>query len=324
MSPTTAPIPFPDACQFKYNLETTDGGEYVILPVGSWVKGGSTVSTGGTALDLSPYKPGQLVRYGGDARKCKGHPYTGYCAGWSPFIQDSPDFNPIHSPQGWEEANCEAVGASATHTDDEYEASDDGPVFDSNGKVLVNKAGDCQTGVSVDAAASNDSSATNPEDFFKASPAVKACQKCDSGEGLDSTSTPKVCTDCQDGAEDEIVDRKSVCVCKNGASNPWAAPADHCKSCPSGKKYLGNDATNAAGDATCETCPSGFVYTTLTNGSSVDYKLCCKDSGCEDSSGTANILSECYDGTTGKNHCAAAGINVSTTTSTIMAITSSW
>jgi len=307
MSPTTAPIPFPDACQFKYNLETTDGGEYVILPVGSWVKGGTTVSTGGTALDLSPYKPGQLVRYGRDARKCKGHPYTGYCAGWSPFIQDSPDFNPIHSPQGWEEANCEAVGASDTHTNDELgEYSNNGPVFDSNGKVLVNAFGSCQTGVDTEAEAFRDSGATNPEDYFKASPAVKGCQKCPSGEGLDSTSTPKECTECLDGAEDEIVDRKSVCVCTNGASNPWADLADHCKSCPSGKKYLGNDTTNASGDATCETCPSGFVYTTVTNGTT-DYKLCCTVSGCEDEGGLVS-LAECYDGTTDQWQCKDAGI----------------
>mmetsp|Transcript_30675 Transcript_30675/g.48076 ORF Transcript_30675/g.48076 Transcript_30675/m.48076 type:complete len:758 (-) Transcript_30675:229-2502(-) len=307
MSPTTAPVPLATACQFKYNLETTDGGEYVILPVESWEKGGSTVSTGGTALDLSPYKPGQLVRYGGDARKCKGHPYTGYCAGWSPFIQDSPDFNPIHSPQGWEEANCEQVGASAIHTNDEYEASDDGPVFDSNGKVLVNKAGDCQTGVSDDAVVANNSEATNPEDYFKASPAVKGCQKCDSNKGLDSTSTPKVCTSCQAGAEDEIVDRKSVCVCTNGASNPWDTVADHCKSCPSGKKYLGSDTSNASGDATCETCPSGFVYTTRKNSLHDEYKLCCTVSGCEDDDGLVS-LAECYDGTTAKTHCQATGL----------------
>jgi hypothetical protein len=256
-------------------------------------------------LDLSPYKPGQLVRYGRDARKCKGHPYTGYCAGWSPFIQDSPDFNPIHSPQGWEEANCEAVGASPDHEDDEYEASDDGPVFDSNGKVLVNKAGECQTGVSDDAAASNDSDATNPEDYFKASPAVKGCQECASGKGLDSDDTPKECTACQVGAESDVVDRKSVCVCKNGASDPWADQDDHCKSCPSGKKYLGNE-KNDVGDGTCETCPSGFVYTSLTN--TDEYKLCCKDSDCADD-GTANTLDECYDGTTDKTHCEDAGLS---------------
>ncbi len=300
MSPTTAPVQFTNACQFKYNLETTDGGEYVILAAGSWVKGGSTVSTGGTALEL--YKSGQLVRYGGDARKCKSHPYTGYCAGWSPFIQDSPDYDSIKSSRGWEEATCVAVGGSADDTNDEYEASDDGPVFDSNGKVLVNKAGACQTGVATDAVDANPSGAINPEDYFKASPAVKACQKCPSGMGFVTTVDPEYCGSCFNGADDDIVDRKSVCVCTNGASDPWAAADAQCKSCPSGKNYLGNDTTNASGDATCETCPSGFVYTTLTN--SDEYKLCCKNSGC-----VANTVDDCYDGTTAKTHCTAAGLS---------------
>eukprot|EP00984_Skeletonema_dohrnii_P029986 scaffold21020_cov77-Skeletonema_dohrnii-CCMP3373.AAC.1 len=45
-------------CQFKYKLETTGGGEYVILQAESWEKGGATIATGGTALGL--YKPGNL------------------------------------------------------------------------------------------------------------------------------------------------------------------------------------------------------------------------------------------------------------------------
>ena len=105
MSPTLSPttldsnnVEAKKACQFKYNLETTDDGAYVVLQAESWQKGGSSISTGGTALEL--YKPGQLVRYGEDARKCSAWPYSGYCEGYSPFVQDSPDYNPYQSSQG--------------------------------------------------------------------------------------------------------------------------------------------------------------------------------------------------------------------------------
>jgi hypothetical protein len=251
------------------------------------------------------YKAGHLVRYGGNARKCKAWPYTGYCEGWSPFIQDSPDYNPVLSPKGWEAATCEAVGAGA---DDTFNPSVKGPVFASNGKMLVNKDGECQQGTAT--SDGNDSGAINPGDYFKPSPAVKGCQQCPADEGLDSLSHPLVCTPCPAGTGSEIVNGKSVCVCDNGASNPWAADADHCKSCPGGKRYLGNE-DNTAGDGTCEPCPTGLVYTTRADDAgSATFKLCCKDSGCSDN-GHDNILSECFDGKTAKTFCVAADINVS-------------
>jgi hypothetical protein len=160
--------PTKHACQFKYKLPTSTANEYVVLQAESWVNGGQTIATvtGGTPLTL--YKVGTLVRYGRDARKCNSYPYNGYCRQFSPFEQDSSSFNPILSPKGWSETTCEDV-QSVTDTGDDktadtFQPSIGGPLFASNGNLLVDADGKCVNG------------ATNPEDYFK-SPDVKGCQK---------------------------------------------------------------------------------------------------------------------------------------------------
>jgi len=320
ISPTDAPTTLAmntDAtkkvCQFKYKLETTDGGEYVILQAESWEKGGGTIATGGKALEL--YKPGHLVRNGRVARKCNNYPYYFYCDAWSPFVSDdSSVYNPSLSRQGWADATCENVASKldvgGTGSEDEFSGSTKGPVFASNGNVLVDASGTCQIGESTAAA----SSAINPGDYFKLSPAVKGCQKCNAGLGLGSTATPKVCTACLAGTTGEIVDSKSQCVCDNGATDPWDAAGNHCQACPAGGRYLGkvvNDGTGVCEDA----CPTAHpVYTSKTSGQGT-FKLCCKAAGCTSDGGIA----DCFDGTgNAKTFCTAAGATAHPTTTPSM------
>ncbi|KAK1735649.1 PT domain-containing protein [Skeletonema marinoi] len=228
ISPTDAPTmlasnpnPIKRVCQFKYKLDTTSDGEYVVLQAGSWQKGGTTIATvtGGTPFDL--YKPGQLVRDGRVARKCNPYPYSLYCSGWSPFVQDSSNYNPTLSRLGWDEATCEDVEHTNQASEvlsgknDEF-VSNLGPLFASNGHLLVKKDGTC---VNL---------AINPEDYFKSSPAVKGCQKCATDNGFGSSADPTLCTPCQGGATSKIVDGKSQCVLSNGATSsgePSASPS---------------------------------------------------------------------------------------------------
>ncbi|KAK1741320.1 hypothetical protein QTG54_007798 [Skeletonema marinoi] len=228
ISPTDAPTmlasnpnPIKRVCQFKYKLDTTSDGEYVVLQAGSWQKGGTTIATvtGGTPFDL--YKPGQLVRDGRVARKCNPYPYSLYCSGWSPFVQDSSNYNPTLSRLGWDEATCEDVEHTNQASEvlsgknDEF-VSNLGPLFASNGHLLVKKDGTC---VNL---------AINPEDYFKSSPAVRGCQKCATDNGFRSSADPTLCTPCQGGATSKIVDGKSQCVLSNGATSsgePSASPS---------------------------------------------------------------------------------------------------
>ncbi|KAL7492205.1 hypothetical protein ACHAWT_001918 [Skeletonema menzelii] len=304
IAPTAAPTPYLGQCQFKYDLETTTKGEYVVLQAASWVKGGTTISTvtGGTALDL--YQTGHLVRYGNDARKCASYPNSGFCEQFSPFVDDV-TYNPTNSPKGWKEASCEDIvsktDGGGTEGADTFVAANNGPVFASNGNVLVT-GNACQTGDDPAVA----SGATNPEDYFKASPAVAGCQQCPSTDGFGSPAAPKVCTTCEVGTTSAIVDGKSQCVCDNGATDPWDSNTaddpikDHCQSCANGGKYLGN-VDNASGAGVCESaCPSDkTIYTERTSTGGVTYKLCCTDSGCTTGAG------DCYDGTDG-SICTAA------------------
>eukprot|EP00984_Skeletonema_dohrnii_P001576 scaffold491_cov76-Skeletonema_dohrnii-CCMP3373.AAC.1 len=204
ISPTASPTPFDGPCQFKYKLDTTDGGEYVVLQAGSWQKGGTTIATvtGGTPLDL--YKPGHLVRDGRIARKCNQYPYSLYCS-WSPFVQDSSNYNPTLSRLGWDEATCEDVEHTNQASEDLSGKNDEfvsnlGPLFASNGHLLVKKDGTC---VNL---------AINPEDYFKSSPDVKGCQKCAIDNGFGSSADPTLCTPCQGGTTSKIVNGRSQCL----------------------------------------------------------------------------------------------------------------
>ncbi|KAK1732540.1 hypothetical protein QTG54_016752 [Skeletonema marinoi] len=232
ISPTDAPTTLAmntDAtkkvCQFKYKLETTDGGEYVILQAESWEKGGGTIATGGKALEL--YKPGHLVRNGRVARKCNNYPYSFYCDAWSPFVNnDSSVYNPSLSRQGWAEATCEDVestdqaGEDLSGKNDEFD-SNLGPVFASNGDLLVKTDGTC---VNL---------AINPQDFFKSSPAVKGCQRCRTGNGFGSSANPTLCTPCQGGATSKIVNGRSQCVVDGNTPSQSAEPSSHPSLSPS-------------------------------------------------------------------------------------------
>ncbi|KAK1740442.1 hypothetical protein QTG54_008537, partial [Skeletonema marinoi] len=232
ISPTDAPTTLAmntDAtkkvCQFKYKLETTDGGEYVILQAESWEKGGGTIATGGKALEL--YKPGHLVRNGRVARKCNNYPYSFYCDAWSPFVNnDSSVYNPSLSRQGWAEATCEDVestdqaGEDLSGKNDEFD-SNLGPVFASNGDLLVKTDGTC---VNL---------AINPQDFFKSSPAVKGCQRCRTGNGFGSSANPTLCTPCQGGATSKIVNGRSQCVVDGNTPSQSAEPSSQPSLSPS-------------------------------------------------------------------------------------------
>ncbi|KAK1733589.1 hypothetical protein QTG54_015762 [Skeletonema marinoi] len=225
ISPTVSPTmlasnpnPIKRVCQFKYKLDTTSDGEYIVLQAGSWEKGGTSFATvtGGAPFDL--FKAGHVVRDGTDARKCNRWPFTPYCNQFSPFVRDASDYNPILSRKGWDKVTCENVVSvvdDVTGIEDEFNPAIPGPVFASNGHLLVKKDGTC---VNL---------AINPEDYFKSSPAVKGCQKCATDNGFGS-SADLLCTPCQGGATSKIVDGKSQCVLSNGATSsgePSASPS---------------------------------------------------------------------------------------------------
>mmetsp|Transcript_23318 Transcript_23318/g.37970 ORF Transcript_23318/g.37970 Transcript_23318/m.37970 type:complete len:786 (+) Transcript_23318:154-2511(+) len=320
IAPTDAPIAFTGECQFKYKLETSEGGEYVVLQAGSWVKGGTSVSTGtgGTPLDL--YKAGNLVRYGSDARKCSGWPFTPFCDQFSPFTSDEANYNPTHSKQGWSAVACEDIVSDTDGTGNEGLDTFDGnalgqlgPVFASNGDVLVDYNGVCFSKVGYHYYPSG---GTNPEDYFKPSPAVKGCRQCPSTMGFncpigakenDGTTDchPDLCTTCRDGTTSKIVDRESQCVCDNGATDPWDALGSQCQKCADGKKYLGA-VVNNDGDGVCDECPSAYpYYTTFEDAAAtpLTFKLCCEEPGCSTAI-TAQDGTGCYDGTTGNTVCS--------------------
>eukprot|EP00986_Skeletonema_menzelii_P002081 scaffold565_cov143-Skeletonema_menzelii.AAC.3 len=317
IAPTDAPIAFTGECQFKYKLETSEGGEYVVLQAESWVKGGTSVSTGtgGTPLDL--YKAGNLVRYGSDARKCSGWPFTPFCDQFSPFTSDEANYNPTHSKQGWSAVACEDI---VSDTDDANNKGLDtfvpatlGPVFASNGDVLVDYNGVCFSKVGYHYYPSG---GTNPEDYFKPSPAVKGCRQCPTSADYgfncpigakenDGTTDchPDLCTTCRDGTTSKIVDRESQCVCDNGATDPWDALGSQCQKCADGKKYLGA-VVNNDGDGVCDECPSAYpYYTTYTDDATLTFKLCCEEPGCSTAI-TAQDGTGCYDGTTSNTVCS--------------------
>eukprot|EP00984_Skeletonema_dohrnii_P013435 scaffold5570_cov87-Skeletonema_dohrnii-CCMP3373.AAC.11 len=157
-------------CQFKYKLDTTSDGEYIVLQAGSWEKGGTSFATvtGGAQFDL--FKAGHVVRDGTDAR-------INAIGGRSLLTANSFPLDDV------------------TGIEDEFNPAIPGPVFASNGHLLVKKDRTC---VNL---------AINPEDYFKSSPAVKGCQKY-----------PTLCTPCQGGATSKIVNGKSQCVV-DGNSN---------------------------------------------------------------------------------------------------------
>jgi hypothetical protein len=213
-----------NACQYKVKLTTTASkSEYIILQADSWASGGTSVATGGEAINL--YKTGQLVRNGKDAYKCASYPYNGYCNQYSPFKEDSASYNPVTSKQGWSEAECENVASPILGDTAALEAVDTfnldaypsgyttfssgpgyGPIFDSSGVMLVNPAGDCTDYDSVKGNLPADvaavSGATNAGDYFKTNPAAKPCQQCASTGGdnsvgfgfgnPDTTDTPSI------------------------------------------------------------------------------------------------------------------------------------
>lgn len=208
---TECPDPNPDepsACQYKYELTTTNNGEYVILEAASWEEGGEIIDTvvGGVPLNL--YVTESLVRYNGgksEAYKCSGHPYTAYCNQWSPFNQDYPYHDPILSVQGWGEiVDCEELhpGDGAFRVFNYTEPISAGPVYASNGDRLVGLDGECV-----------DTGAINSHDFFKVSPPMKPCQQCAEGEGFGTLANPNplACIVCPHGSVSQIVDGRSVC-----------------------------------------------------------------------------------------------------------------
>jgi len=323
MAPTTAPVALVTTllagrCEFKYKLPSGSNGgtngEYVVLQAGSWASGKPTITTVAGGISLTLNEAGTLVRYGNDARKCNAYPYNGYCQSYSPFEEDSSSYNPILSPQGWSQSTCAniaSVGEDSNGLGDEFNPANGGPLFASNGNLLVDNAGACKTGDNPAA----DSLAINPEDYFKASPAVKGCQKCavyvppsTLGSGFGNPTTPKVCTACVAGTKSKIVNGKSACVCDNGASDPWVASPEQCKTCPAGTRYLGL-VTAGAGAGLCEACPSAYpFYVTYGTGGTAG-KVCCKYTGCTDGAGGAGALADCYDGTTGRTICSGAGLS---------------
>eukprot|EP00985_Skeletonema_marinoi_P007636 scaffold3378_cov174-Skeletonema_marinoi.AAC.1 len=198
------PNPIKRVCQFKYKLDTTSDGEYIVLQAGSWEKGGTSFATvaGGAPFDL--FKAGHVVRDGTDARKCNRWPFTPYCNQFSPFVRDASDYNPILSRKGWDKVTCENVVSvvdDVTGIEDEFNPAIPGPVFASNGHLLVEADGTCTN------------LANNPEDYFKSSPALKGCRKCESGYGFGTPDdTRSKCFPCQSGYISKVVDGKTQCV----------------------------------------------------------------------------------------------------------------
>ena len=328
ISPTAAPSPLSansgsQLCQFKYplsstpTLETSTNKEYVVLQAGSWQSNAQIDTvTGGESLLLN--RAGNLVRCGRDARQCtSGYPYSAWCLNNSPFEpssqcenSNSDTYNWYQSPLGWKQSTCvDVVSKNAVGT---VEANDlfvvtttaAGPVFASNGDMLVEPDGTC---VNL---------AINSGDYFKPASTVKGCQKCleysstavlGGGFGSPAPNEDK-CTPCAAGTKSAIVDGKSQCVCDNGSTDPWDAIGVQCQNCP-GEKYLGA-VVNSAGDGVCEpACPTGHSFYTTYVASTVEFKFCCKYSGCLNQAGTATgTLADCYDGTVGGPACALAGL----------------
>jgi len=321
MSPTAAPTAFTGVCQYKYKIPTSTSGEFVVLQAGAWVKGPTSIAVGGGGVPLPLYQAGNLVRYGNDARKCSAYPYNGYCQSYSPFEQNTAYFNPVLSKQGWSDVVCANVVTELDVTDAFVQFAGvpgawtaGGPVFASSGTPLVNADGKC---VYDDGISWADTGALNPEDYFKVNPAVKPCQKCaayvsssDLGKGLDSTSAPKVCTTCVAGTKSTIVNQRSVCVCTNGATNPWVSLSTHCKQCSGGKRYIGKY-DNTDGTGLCGTCPDRWYYVTnfKTGSGTGEADVCCKYAGCTKADGTTpGLKTDCYDGTSGRTVCGGAGL----------------
>jgi hypothetical protein len=275
-----------DECHFKKKLSTTEDGEYVILPVLSWDSGGYTVATVSGGVPFTMYEAGDLVRSGRETYKCSGYPYTPWCSQHSPFVKDS-SYNSYSSSKAWIKAECEELIDDDSGSNYVFgEATNPGAVFASNGNVLVDFSGDCQTGDSSDLSSLTDSLAINPEDYFKTQPtAAKPCQKCDTDEGLgapiDSTLQwdPKVCKACLDGTTGKLVDRVSRCVCDNGATDPWTTTANaQCTKCP-GKKFLGKNVGQGQGKCV-DACPSSHPYYYTKTATTNKYYVCCEESGC--------------------------------------------
>jgi len=246
---------------------------------------------------------------------------------YSPFEQNTAYFNPVLSKQGWSDVVCANVVTELDGTTDKKTDAfvqfagvpgawtAGGPVFASSGTPLVNAAGKCVYDL---AGVWTDSLAINPEDYFKVNPAVKPCQKCaayvsssDLGKGLDSTSAPKVCTACVAGTKSTIVNQRSVCVCTNGATDPWTTVNAQCQQCSSGKRYIGT-VTNSLGNGLCQDCPSGYSYYTTVGSAPNTAKVCCKYAGCTKADGTTfpGFKADCYDGTSGRTICNGAGVNL--------------
>ena len=295
MAPTRSPTAYTSPCQFKKQLTTTTNGEYVVVQAESWKKNGVAMATVSGGVPFTLYKSGDLVRYGSEAYKCNRYPFDGFCNDFSPFIQDSSDYNPNHSPKGWSKVTCENI---ATFVDDmlsldAFDSTNGGPIFASNDVVLVGVDGTCQAW-DEDSSIYVPSNAINPDDYFKSSPSVKGCQKCADTHGFEnnlSGQNPDVCNECEVGTTSMIVDGKSQCVCNNGASDPWSGDSSQCESCPRGKKYLGVIG-DSAGEGVCvDSCPSSHsIYSALLDDDGENYKVCCKIPGC------ANGRSDCYDG----------------------------
>ena len=88
-----------------------------------------------------------------------------------------------------------------TGIEDEFNPAIPGPVFASNGHLLFEADGTCTN------------LANNPEDYFKSSPALKGCRKCESGYGFGTPDdTRSKCFPCQSGYISKVVDGKTQCV----------------------------------------------------------------------------------------------------------------
>ena len=322
MAPTQSPVLNTGACQFKKTLPSSTSGEYVILQAGDWENNGNTVATASGGMPLTLYKPGDLVRSGTAAFKCNPYPYSGYCIQFSPLTQDRTYYSPLLSPQAWTSATCDDVVSDITSgsgKDDEFKSDSGnlGPVFASNGDVLVGRDGNCKYDSSTSSTpAYSDSGATNPGDYFKTSPTVKGCQQCDSttataptpqGTGVgfgfgDTHASPRhsdLCTECMVNTKSQIVNGKSQCVCDNGATDPWGldlvdTTSDQCEQCPGGKRYLGlfDDASHGLGKCV-DSCPTSHPYYSTfedATDSNKKYKVCCATRNCPEG------RSGCYDG----------------------------
>ena len=300
IAPTQAPVPFTGDCHYKYDLPTTTTGEYVILQAGSWENGGDSIATVSGGVPLSLYTPGSLVRYGNVAKKCAAWPYTPFCIQFSPFMEDLPNYNVLNSKLGWSDASC--VDLISPGLDPVYTGGA-GPLYAANGEKLVNAAGACVYDSSTSPPATYTASgATNPQDYFKTSPAVAGCKQCattggtaTNGFGFGDTRTvgtfghPEECEDCLENTESKIVNGKSQCVCDNGATDPWgldttSATEEQCEKCPGGQKYLGLFGGESKGQGKCvNSCPTTHpYYTTVTDaaGTGNDYKVCCATRNC--------------------------------------------